>query len=74
MTKLNKKQTKLKHNGIKYRAVPDNGSGCTGCAFKFTPCPCPAIHKGEDVGHAYCISSNREDRQNIIWVKKEQAE
>lgn len=72
MTKLNKKQTKLKHNGIKYRAVQDNGSGCTGCAFKFTPCP--SIPKGEDALLAYCTSNNRDDRRNIIWVKKEQAE
>ena len=73
MTKLNKKQTKLKHNGIKYRAVQDTGSyGCTGCAFQFTPCP--AIPKGEDGTCAYCTPNNREDQQSIIWVKKEQAE
>lgn len=71
MTKLNKKQTKLKHNGIKYRAVQDNGSGCSGCAFKFTPCP--ATPKVE-CSTLCCTPNNREDRQSIIWVKKEQAE
>ena len=73
MTKLNKKQTKLKHNGIKYRAVQDTGSyGSAGCAFQFTPCP--AIPKGEDGTCAYCTANNRDDGRSIIWVKKEQAE
>lgn len=72
MTKLNKKQTKLKHNGIKYRAVQDNGKGCSGCAFQFTPCP--DIPKGSFGTCAFCTSNNRDDQQGIIWVKKEQAE
>lgn len=72
MIKLNKKQTKLKHNGFKYRAVQDNGNGCSGCAFQFTPCP--SIPKGEDATCAYCAFTHRKDRQSIIWVKKEQAE
>ena len=73
MTKLNKKQTKLKHNGIKYRAVQaDSIFSCTGCAFQSTPCP--VIPRGEDDTCAYCTSNNREDRRDIVWVKKEQAE
>lgn len=73
MTKLNKKQTKLKHDGIKYRAVPDNGGGCTGCEFQFKLCPAIPI-SGEDSTSAHCRPNSRKDKEGIIWVKKEQAE